>query len=185
LSCLTIRFFSKFPLRVSLKILPLTDVVLPQHITFPLNVNLPEPIHQNTFTRTLPTYLTSHFANREYHPRLPQSPSDHVTTLHQQREMAATTAMKPPHMETPSQVAREGDAAETSRDQAVVPRQSYNTGHGDFCFGRLFDKDNLPGYELQSPNGEGSNFRANNVLFIEKDGFQRSERATEVRDSWG
>ncbi|KAH8764463.1 hypothetical protein BGZ57DRAFT_930937 [Hyaloscypha finlandica] len=88
--------------------------------------------------------------------------------------MAATTAMKPPHMETPSQVAREGDAAETSRDQAVVPRQSYNTGHGDFCFGRLFDKDNLPGYELQSPNGEGSNFRANNVLFIEKDGFQRS-----------
>jgi hypothetical protein len=95
--------------------------------------------------------------------------------------MAGTTAMEPPHMETPSQVAREGDAAEASRDQAVVPRQSYNTGHGDFCFGRLFDKDQLSWYGRE----EGYNFRANNVLFIERNGFQRSEKATEVRDSWG
>jgi hypothetical protein len=97
--------------------------------------------------------------------------------------MAATTAMEPPHMETPSQVAREGDAAEASRDQAVVLRQSYNTGHGDFCFSRL--KDQFPWYEQEIRRGEGSTFRANNVLFIEKDGFQRSEIATEVRDSWG
>jgi hypothetical protein len=93
--------------------------------------------------------------------------------------------MEPPHLETPSQVAREGDAAEASRDQTVVPRQSYNTGHGDFCFGRLFEKDQLNWYDRQIPGEEDPNFRAHNVLFIEKDGFQRSERVTEVRDSWG
>lgn len=93
--------------------------------------------------------------------------------------------MEPPHMETPSQVAREGNAAESSRDQTVVPRQSYNTGHGDFCFGRLFEKDQLYWCYQLGLGREGPDYGANNVLFKEKDGFQRSERATEVRDSWG
>jgi hypothetical protein len=99
--------------------------------------------------------------------------------------MAATTAMEPPHMETPSQVAREVDAAETSRDQIVAPRQSYNSGHGDFCFGRPFEGDQLDKYHRQTLGEECPYFEENNVLFIEKDGFQRSERATEVRDSCG
>ncbi|KAE9381873.1 hypothetical protein N431DRAFT_458428 [Stipitochalara longipes BDJ] len=77
--------------------------------------------------------------------------------------------MDKPRMEAPSQAAKEGDTVEDLQEQVAVPRQSYNTGHGDFCFGRLLDKQK---YDRDRQLGPG--LRENNVLFIEKDGFQRA-----------
>jgi hypothetical protein len=37
------------------------------------------------------------------------------------------------------------------------PRQTYNTGHGDFCFGRLVDRHELPTYVYPSDLSRGSN----------------------------
>ena len=69
----------------------------------------------------------------------------------------------------------EGDAAERSVDAvAIQPRLSYHTGYGDFCFSRLSDIYNYM-YETR-PEAVHPNRRENNVLFIEKDGFQRSVR---------
>lgn len=58
---------------------------------------------------------------------------------------------------------------------AFTSRQGYNTGHGDFCFGRLIDRKKK---SLVDPSGEDIKWFAgitgsNGVPVVELDDFQR------------
>jgi hypothetical protein len=58
------------------------------------------------------------------------------------------------------------------RATAIDQRKcSYDTGHGDFSFGRLLERDNGL-FDLLQRSGE-PNSRGNNMLFVELDGFDR------------
>lgn len=49
------------------------------------------------------------------------------------------------------------------------PRTPYNNGYGDFCFGRLIEREDSDAITGVNPN----KFRINNVPFVESGGFVR------------
>jgi len=67
-----------------------------------------------------------------------------------------------------------GQSTETGGDQDVgSTRLSYNTGHGDFCFGRFLENPFKDKGELDNVTPKGLLFDSNNVPFKEMDDFER------------
>jgi len=69
-----------------------------------------------------------------------------------------------------------------AKGKSTEQRQSYDTGHGDFCFGRLFDRTTREIEMYGSEREMGTSIRENNILPVGKRGGQRRVEVDFTRD---